>query len=138
MNKKCLILVTKIEHGKKILEMLKDDLRAESLDGSNKTSDRLSAIKKMQNGELDVLVASKIFDQGIDIPQLDALILAGSGKSSSRALQRIGRVIRKHTGKKNAIVIDFYDNCKFLREHSKARRKIYETESAFKIKMANK
>lgn len=135
MGKKCLILVTKVEHGKKLLDMIKDEFRAESLDGTNKTSDRLLAIKKMQNGELDVLVASKIFDQGIDIPQLDALILAGSGKSSGRALQRIGRVIRKHEGKSNAIVIDFYDNCKFLREHSKARLKIYKTESAFKIKM---
>lgn len=137
-GKKCLILVTKIAHGKKLLEMLGDDLRAESLDGSNKTVDRLAAIKKMQAGELDVLVASKIFDQGIDIPELDALILAGSGKSSARALQRIGRVIRTHPGKERAIVVDFYDNCKFLREHSKARLKIYRTEPGFKIKMPKK
>jgi superfamily II DNA or RNA helicase len=135
MNKKCLILVTKVEHGKKLLKMLGDDVRAASLDGSNKSSDRLSAIKMMQDGELDVLVASKIFDQGVDIPQLDALILAGSGKSSGRALQRIGRVIRKFNGKKKAIVVDFYDNCKFLREHSKARINVYKTEPAFKIKM---
>jgi len=92
----------------------------------------------MQDGDLDVLVASKIFDQGIDIPQLDALILAGSGKSSARALQRIGRVIRNYPGKEKAIVVDFYDNCKFLREHSKARLKVYKTEPGFQIKMPRK
>jgi superfamily II DNA or RNA helicase len=56
------------------------------------------------------LIASKIFDQGIDIPELDALILAGSGKSSARALQRIGRVIRSYPSKKWANVIEFWDN----------------------------
>jgi superfamily II DNA or RNA helicase len=50
-------------------------------------------------------------------------------------LQRIGRVIRSNEGKKNAIVVDFYDNCKYLRSHSEARLKIYKTEPAFKIKM---
>ena len=52
------------------------------------------------------LIASKIFDQGVDIPNLDALVLAGSGKSSGRALQRIGRVIRNAPGKKKAIVVE--------------------------------
>lgn len=138
-NKKCLILVTKVEHGKILLKMLKDKgLRSASLDGSNKTSDRMKAIEMMKMGGLDVLVASKIFDQGVDIPQLDALILAGSGKSSARALQRIGRVIRRFKGKTKAIVVDFYDNCKFLRGHSKARIKIYKTEPAFIIRMPKK
>jgi superfamily II DNA or RNA helicase len=92
----------------------------------------------MRNGELDVLVASKIFDQGIDIPELNSLVLAGSGKSSARALQRIGRVIRKGKDKKDAIVVDFYDQCKYLREHSKARKNIYMTEPGFKIIMPKK
>ena len=134
-NRKTLILVTKVDHGKHLLSLLKDNLRVSSLDGRNRAVDRLEAIAKMRNGELDVLIASKIFDQGIDIPELDSLVLAGSGKSSARALQRIGRVIRKGNGKKDAIVVDFYDQCKYLREHSKARKKIYSTEKGFKIIM---
>ena len=83
-----------------------------------------------------VLIASKIFDQGVDIPELDALILAGSGKSSARALQRIGRVIRGYPGKKWANVIEFWDNAKYLESHSSARLKIYKSEPAFQIKIA--
>ena len=89
----------------------------------------------MKDGNIQVLIASKIFDQGIDIPELDALILAGSGKSSGRALQRIGRVIRKSPGKKKAIVVEFFDNCKYLRDHSEARIKVYKSEPGFNIKM---
>jgi superfamily II DNA or RNA helicase len=68
------------------------------------------------------------------------LILAGSGKSQTRALQRIGRVIRayedKQTGfvKKDAYVVDFHDNIKYMLNHSRARRRIYETEPEFVIK----
>lgn len=134
-GRKVLILVTQISHGKHLLSLMENDLRVFSLDGTNKTEDRLEAIQAMNHGKLDVLIASKIFDQGVDIPSLNGLILAGSGKSSGRALQRIGRVIRNHPGKKDAIVVDFLDNCRFLKEHSKIRKKVYETEPNFKIIM---
>jgi superfamily II DNA or RNA helicase len=134
MGKKVLILVTKIEHGKMLYNLLKDECRVATLDGKNKTTDRLKAIKDMKAGELDMLIASKIFDQGVDIPELDALVLAGSGKSSGRALQRIGRVIRGNPGKEMAYVVDFFDNCKYLRDHSEARLKVYETEPEFSIR----
>lgn len=134
-GKKTLILVTKIEHGKKLLNLLNPELKVSSLDGNNNTAARLGAIDDIKSGKLDVLIASKIFDQGIDIPELDALILAGSGKSSARALQRVGRVIRMREGKTRAIVVDCWDHCKYLREHSEARYRIYSTEPAFKIKM---
>ena len=133
-GKKVLILVVRVGHGNTLLKKMKDDYRVDFLDGQNTSKQRLETINRMKSGEIDVLIASKIFDQGVDIPQLDALILAGSGKSSGRALQRIGRVIRKHKGKDRAIVVDFYDNAKYLRDHSEVRKKVYETEPSFIIK----
>lgn len=64
---------------------------------------------------------------------LDALILAGAGKSPTRALQRIGRVIRSNSGKKDAVVIDFFDDVKYLRAHSKRREKLYRSEAEFQV-----
>lgn len=133
-GKKILILVVRVGHGEVILsKLLEEGISTDFLDGQKSTKKRLECIDKMRNGEIDVLVASKIFDQGVDIPQLDALILAGSGKSSGRALQRIGRVIRKNEGKKIATVIEFMDNAKYLREHSEARMNVYRTEPEFEI-----
>jgi superfamily II DNA or RNA helicase len=138
-GKKVLILVVRVNHGKKIMELLDDaGLNAKFLDGAKSTKSRLDTIQDMKDGKLEVLVASKIFDQGVDIPELDALILAGSGKSSGRALQRIGRVIRLSKGKTKAIIVDFYDNCKYLKDHSESRIKIYESEPGFKIIMPKK
>jgi superfamily II DNA or RNA helicase len=88
----------------------------------------------MKRGEHQITISSVIFDEGIDVKPLDTLILAGSGKSSTRALQRIGRILRPYPGKNDAIAVDFIDHCKYLKKHSQARLKIYETEREFVIK----
>lgn len=134
-KKRVLVLISKVEHGEILFNMMKDSFRIDTLNGSSKSEVRMAAIDDMIEGKLDVLIASKIFDQGIDIPQLDALVLAGSGKSSGRALQRIGRVIRASPGKKFANVIEFWDNAKYLESHSTARLNIYKSEPGFLIKV---
>ena len=118
-----------------MLEKLSEEFKVKFLDGAKSSKDRIGAINEMKNGELDLLIASKIFDQGVDIPNLDALVLAGSGKSSGRALQRIGRVIRNAPGKKKAIVVELFDNCKYLRDHSESRIEVYKSEPGFNIIM---
>tara|TARA_B100000131_G_C18120639_1_gene612799 strand:- start:951 stop:2468 length:1518 start_codon:yes stop_codon:yes gene_type:complete len=134
-GKKVLILVVRVQHGRTLMKKLEDDFNVKFLDGAKSAKERMSTIEDVKDGKIDILIASKIFDQGVDIPELDALILAGSGKSSGRALQRIGRVIRPCDGKKKAIVVEFFDNCKYLRDHSEARIKIYKSEPGFNIKM---
>jgi superfamily II DNA or RNA helicase len=134
-GRKVLILVVRVGHGDVLMDRLSDDFRVKFLDGAKTSKIRMESIQEMKDGKLDILIASKIFDQGVDIPELDALILAGSGKSSGRALQRIGRVIRKSEGKTQAIVVEFFDNCKYLRDHSEARIKVYESEPGFDIKI---
>lgn len=134
-GRRVLILISKVEHGKILYDTLSEEFSVDSLNGTTSSEARMSAIDSIRRGKINILIASKIFDQGIDIPELDALILAGSGKSSARALQRIGRVIRPSEGKKWANVIEFMDNAKYLESHSKARLKIYQSEPGFQIKV---
>lgn len=75
--------------------------------------------------------------EGLDLPILDCLILAGGGKSSTRAFQRVGRVLRLHKNKKRAIVFDFEDSTSMLNRHAKIRKKLYETEPAWEVKYLN-
>ncbi len=67
-----------------------------------------------------------------------ALILAGGGKSRLRALQRIGRVIRSFPGKTMSAVVDFYDQAKFLKNHSEVRYATYCSEPGFKVYRSKK
>lgn len=60
--------------------------------------------------------------------------MAGGGKSSTRALQRVGRITRPWSGKKYGIVIDVIDHIRYFYDHAVARRKIYSTEPKWVIK----
>lgn len=134
-NRKVLILVRMIEHGK-ILESMIDG--SVFISGETDKKKRDDILSRMRAGHPGVVIASTIFDEGIDAKPLDALILAGAGKSPTRALQRIGRVIRSNENKKDAIVIDFFDDVKYLRTHSKKREKLYRSEKEFVVNRIGK
>ena len=113
--------------------MQEANIKFEMLYG-NDSLDRRTKVKKMLvDKEIDVILASTIFDLGIDLPELNSLVLCGGGKSSIRCLQRIGRVIRKFKGKKIAAVVDFFDQAKFLKQHSIKRCEVYSSEKGFKV-----
>lgn len=129
-GRQTLILIRHIAHGEILQEMIPDSI---FLHGAVGSKVRQNAILKMRQGKYRCVIASSIFDEGVDVKPLSALILAGSGKSPTRALQRIGRVIRSYDGKKDAIIVDFFDDMKYMKKHSQARRKIYKTEPKFYI-----
>lgn len=129
-----LILVKQIKHGKALQKLLKEQFGpVDFISGTDYTEKRNSAIKQMRDGEIDLLIASTIADEGLDIKRLGAVILAGGGKSSTRALQRVGRVIRPHKDKTHAIVIDYADQCDYLKDQAEKRKEIYRTEEEFII-----
>ena len=115
-----LILVNHIEHGTFLtdyLEKLNQDVIF--LNGSCKDRSDLN---------YKIIIATSIFDEGIDIPRLETLIIAGGGKSAIKTTQRVGRVLRKYPGKKKAMIHDFADDVKYLTEHYNERRAIYEKD----------
>jgi superfamily II DNA or RNA helicase len=133
-----LVLFNNIAHGKTLFELINKELNCAMLDGSDDSKTRERIKDDLANKRLDCVIASKIFDIGVDCPSLSGLVLAGGGKSSVKCLQRIGRVIRKYPGKKQAAVVDFVDNCKFLEKHSKIRYKIYKSENGFDVSWPKK
>lgn len=129
-----LVLFKQIRHGEIILEKLEAaGIKCGMLNGNDSLEKRNEIKELLVKKEIDLILASTIFDIGLDLPELNALILCSGGKSSIRALQRIGRVIRAFSGKKFAAVVDFYDQVKFLKKHSLARYKIYSSEEGFKV-----
>lgn len=136
-GRQILILVKHIEHGEILEDMVPGSF---FIHGSHSSKEREAHISLMRERKADVTISTSIFDEGIDVKPLDGLILAGSGKSATRGLQRIGRVIRNFKDdsigyvKKDAMVIDFQDNFRYMNTHSNKRRKIYLSEPRFLIK----
>ncbi len=127
-----LVLVTQIKHGRLLAQLLP---QAVLLTGRDRSQFRIETLEALREGLQKIVIATTLADEGLDIPSLDVLILAGAGKSETRALQRIGRALRKTKSKKIATVIDFYDQARFLEIHSRRRFEIYQTEREFDIRM---
>lgn len=134
-----LILSQQISHGKKIAEMVKG---ASYLSGNSSKKQREEGLNNLRNGYIKCLSSSTIFDEGVDVRPLDCVILAGGGKSKTRAMQRIGRITRPYTSpdgkeKKDAIAVDFRIYDEYLKKHSEEREKMYRTEPAYRIEHIN-
>lgn len=90
-----LVFVKLKKHGRALTDMLKAaGLRVEFVWGEKNTSQRDDAIKRLQEGRLDVIVCSVVFQTGTDIPEVRSMVIACGGKSEIATLQRIGRGMR--------------------------------------------
>lgn len=123
-----LVLFHTIRHGDILFDELKKKVPAALLSGKDQSKVRERIKGELEDGKIKCLCASKIFDLAVDLPILSGLVIAGAGKSSVRALQRIGRVIRPYPAKNIAAVIDFADQAPYLYDHALVRKKVYETE----------
>jgi len=145
---KTLVLYNSVRHGKILHDQISKQIPCILLSGKDSQKTRLQARDSLNDNKTGCIIASRIFDIGIDMPFLSGLVVAGSGKSSVRALQRIGRVIRRHffynqriknmDRKRLAAVVDFVDDAAYLKEHAQARRRIYSSEEEFDIKWSKK
>ena len=71
-------------------------------------TDRVRVLQQFRDGELRALVAPRTLDEGIDVPDADvAVIVAGSTVKRQR-IQRIGRVLRRASGKADAQIVVLY------------------------------
>jgi superfamily II DNA or RNA helicase len=135
LNKSVLITVTTKNHGQKLLKIIQglENTSVQFICSHVNKMVRKEYLNQIRNKELDVIIATQLADEGLDLPALDSLILAGAGKSPTRMIQRIGRVLRIYPGKEDAIVIDFKDSARYLAGHYKKRREMCEKESEFEI-----
>lgn len=85
-------------------------LRTVALSGANSTEERERAVAQLEAGDLDYILTVDIFNEGIDIPSVNVVVLLRSTQSSIIFTQQLGRGLRKSTGKRSLRVIDFIGN----------------------------
>ncbi|KAI1476720.1 P-loop containing nucleoside triphosphate hydrolase protein [Daldinia eschscholtzii] len=67
--------------------------------GGMKQSEQIERIRKFKEGEFNVLVATSIGEEGLDIGQVDLIVCYDASASPIRMLQRMGRTGRKRAGR---------------------------------------
>ena len=84
--------------------------RTQALTGDDSQAVREEAVHQLENGELDYLLTVDIFNEGIDIPSVNQVVMLRNTQSSIIFIQQLGRGLRKHDSKEYVTIIDFIGN----------------------------
>jgi superfamily II DNA or RNA helicase/HKD family nuclease len=82
---------------------------------------RNEGLRKLENNEVDILFTVDLFNEGVDVPIIDTILMIRPTESKILFLQQLGRGLRKseQTGKNKLVVVDFIGNHKsFLNKPS--------------------
>ncbi len=73
---------------------------------------RSDAINKLKMGQLKVIFSVDMFNEGLDIPELDMIMFLRPTQSPTIFLQQLGRGLRKYKNKRYVNILDFIGNYK--------------------------
>ena len=77
---------------------------------SGSTLSRADALERLRNGRLAIIFSVDLFNEGVDLPALDTVMMLRPTESKILFLQQLGRGLRKSEGKERLVVIDFIGN----------------------------
>lgn len=128
-----LVLVGHVKVGQDLEQLIAENgINSVFLSGSVKSVKRFEEYNKVKTENNKCIVAtSAIASTGLDIPRLFNLFLIDSGKSFTRTIQSIGRVLRKASDKDYADVYDISSTTPYYRRHFNQRLQYYK-EKQFK------
>jgi len=85
-------------------------LKTQALTGDSKESERKNAIEDLESGKLDYIITVDIFNEGVDIPSVNQVVMLRPTQSAIIFVQQLGRGLRKSRGKEYLTIIDFIGN----------------------------
>ena len=89
--------------------------RTEALTGDDSPSRREEVISRLTDNEneerqLDYILTVDIFNEGVDIPEINQVIMLRPTQSPVVFIQQLGRGLRKSEGKEYVVILDFIGN----------------------------
>jgi superfamily II DNA or RNA helicase len=110
-GKQTLIFAVSVAHSKKIAASFSaNGVPAAHLDGRDEPWLRAATMEAFRTGAIRVLSNCALFTEGLDVPGIEAVILARPTKSLGLWLQMVGRALRPSPGKEYATLIDLGEN----------------------------
>lgn len=85
-------------------------LRTVALTGEDSITRREEVVRDLEQGRLDYILTVDIFNEGVDIPTVNQVVMLRQTQSAIVFVQQLGRGLRKAAGKEYLVVIDFIGN----------------------------
>ena len=110
---KGLVFCSRQEEAKQLAELFsKKGHPAHALTNQDSETKRQAVVKQLEEGKLEYIFTVDLFNEGIDIPALNQIVMLRNTQSSIVFIQQLGRGLRKFPGKDYVTVIDFIGNYK--------------------------
>lgn len=93
----------------RMLNTIKDEFpktTCNTYTGNNNKKERTAILSGFENNDINVLLAMKCLDEGVDVPRAEYGIFASSTGNPRQFIQRRGRLLRKHPDKTFAHIYD--------------------------------
>jgi superfamily II DNA or RNA helicase/HKD family nuclease/diadenosine tetraphosphate (Ap4A) HIT family hydrolase len=84
--------------------------RAVAVHSGVSSAPRAESLEQLQEGSLDVVCAVDMFNEGVDLPELDTILMLRPTESRILWLQQFGRGLRRSRADKKLKVIDYIGN----------------------------
>ena len=88
------------------IEQISQELLIPVISSKTSPNERKSVIAGFKNGNLRVIAAGRVLDEGVDVAQASCGIIISGSAQKRQFIQRLGRVLRPHPGKKLAILYE--------------------------------
>lgn len=85
-------------------------LRTVALTGDDSIEERERRVTELEEGHLDYILTVDVFNEGVDIPSVNQVIMLRQTQSAIVFVQQLGRGLRLAEGKDYLVVIDFIGN----------------------------
>jgi superfamily II DNA or RNA helicase/HKD family nuclease len=97
-----------VEHARFMVRRFRDaGVPALAVAGDSSTEERTGAAARLREREVNVLFTCDLYNEGIDLPFVDTLLLLRPTQSATLFLQQLGRGLRHHDRKSSCLVLDF-------------------------------
>jgi superfamily II DNA or RNA helicase/HKD family nuclease len=138
---RALVFCVSIDHAKFMTDYFqRAGLSAVMVYGETPAAERDAAIRGLASGAYCALVTVDLFNEGVDIPSTDTILMLRPTQSALLFQQQLGRGLRLYTGKDSCLVLDFvgHHNASFRYDRllstitGKSKRElIHEVEHGF-------
>ncbi len=88
----------------------RNGLRAVSVHSGPDSFPRTAALEQLAGGQLDIVCAVDMFNEGVDVPNIDTVLMLRPTESTILWTQQFGRGLRIATDKTHLTVIDYIGN----------------------------
>lgn len=100
-----------VEHARFMAERFQEaGIAAKPVWGDSKRRERDQALAELRSGSLRVICAVDLFNEGLDLPQIDTVLFLRPTESATIFLQQLGRGLRRAHDKECLTVLDFIGN----------------------------